>query len=72
LPTTILSTEGDFISFEAESPGFSYFAIGTKAPTEELTAFAIIDMIRAFYQGNSTLTQFELIDKVREFYAKSK
>jgi len=72
LPTTILSTEGDFISFEAESPGFSYFAIGTKAATEELTAFTIIDMIRAFFQGKSTLTQFEIIDTIREFYTKSK
>jgi PGF-pre-PGF domain-containing protein len=69
LKTTLLSSDDKYAYYEAESPGFSYFAIGTRT---ELTAFAIIDMIRAFYQGKSTLTQFELIDKVREFYAKSK
>ena len=71
LKTTLLSTDTKFAYYESETPGFSYFAIGTRTETGGLTAFAIIDMIRAFFQGKSTLTQFEIIDSIRGFYTKA-
>lgn len=34
----------------------------------KVTAFDLIDMIRAFYEGTSTKTAFDIIDSIRKFY----
>ena len=68
LPTTSVSSDADKYVYEAETPGFSIFAIsGAQKPS----AFQIIDAIRAFYAGTSKLTAFDIIDMIRKFYATS-
>ncbi|HLD18706.1 MAG TPA: PGF-pre-PGF domain-containing protein, partial [Candidatus Nanoarchaeia archaeon] len=66
LETKLVSSDGSFANYEAVTPGFSTFAIGNKEAGT--SAFAIIDMIRDFYAGTSTLTAFDIIDQIRSFY----
>lgn len=66
LSTTFASSDETYVYYEADTPGFSYFAIGNKVGGT--TAFAIIDMIRGFYEGTSSLTAFDIIDNIRSFY----
>ncbi|MEK6945978.1 MAG: PGF-pre-PGF domain-containing protein, partial [Nanoarchaeota archaeon] len=66
LSTAMTSSDADNVWFGAVTPGFSYYAVGGKAGGSG--AFAIIDMIREFYAGTSTLTAFDIIDKIRAFY----
>ena len=66
LTTTMASSDETYVYYEAETPGFSYFAIGNKVGGT--SAFAIIDMIREFYEGTSSLTAFDIIDNIRSFY----
>jgi len=37
LPTTLLSSDENYVYYEATTPGFSYFAIGEKVAEEEMT-----------------------------------
>jgi len=65
LATTKVDSDGTYVYYEATTTGFSYYAIGTGAVSG---AFEIIDAIRAFYDGTSTLTAFDIIDMIRSFY----
>ena len=66
LSTSVKSTDSTYVNFEAETPGFSFFAVGSATGGGD--AFAIIDAIRGFYAGTSSLTAFEIIDMIRAFY----
>ncbi len=66
LETKLTSSDGSFAHYQAITPGFSTFAIGNRVTGTG--AFAIIDMIRDFYAGASSLTAFDVIDKIRAFY----
>ena len=66
LTTLVLSSDQARYVYEAETPGFSTFAI---SGVQKLTAFQIIDAIRGFYAGTSKLTAFDIIDLIRRFYA---
>jgi len=66
LATTLVSSGADKYVYEAETPGFSTFAISGE---QKLTAFQIIDTIRAFYSGSSKYSAFDIIDFIRGFYA---
>jgi len=66
LTTTVTGTDDTYVNYEAETPGFSFFAIGSKTGGGD--AFAIIDAIREFYAGTSTSTAFDIIDLIRAFY----
>ncbi|MFH1849113.1 MAG: PGF-pre-PGF domain-containing protein [archaeon] len=65
LPTEKVSGDADYVYYRAASPGLSYFAVGQKTT---LTAFDVIDIIRAFYAGTTPYTAFEIIDLIRGFY----
>ena len=60
------SADTAYVAYEALTPGFSTFAIGSKETGS--SAFAIIDMIRDFYAGASKLAAFDIIDAIRSFY----
>ena len=66
LITRVTGTDSIYVNFEADAPGFSYFAVGSKSGGGD--AFAIIDAIREFYSGTSSLSAFEIIDMIRGFY----
>ena len=66
LDTKLVSSDSSYARYEAITPGFSTFAIGTREAG--ISAFAIIDMIRDFYAGTSKLTAFDIIDQIRAFY----
>ena len=66
LITRVTGTDSIYVNFEADAPGFSFFAIGSKSGGGD--AFAIIDAIRGFYAGTSSLSAFEIIDMIRGFY----
>ena len=69
LSTSVKSTDSTYVNFEAESPGFSFFAVGSATGGGDTgDAFEIIDAIRKFYAGTSSLTAFEIIDMIRAFY----
>jgi len=68
LPTKKTGEDGAYYFFEAESPGFSKFAVIAKT-SAEMTAFEIIDTIKNFYKGESAYTAFEIIDIIKGFYA---
>lgn len=69
LSTKKTGEDATYVHYEAETPGFSTFAITGKKKVAPTTAFGIIDEIRAFYAGTSIYTSFELIDIIRSFYA---
>ena len=66
LATAVVSSDSGEYVYEAETPGFSVFAISGEQST---SAFQIIDAIRDFYAGTSKLTPFDIIDMIRKFYA---
>ena len=66
LTTVVVSSGQAKYVYEAETPGFSIFAI---SGVQKLTAFQIIDAIRGFYAGTSKLSAFDIIDLIRRFYA---
>jgi len=67
ISVTVTGTDDTYVNYAADVPGLSFFAIGSKAAAEGL-AFEIIDAIREFYAGTSSLTAFDIIDKIRAFY----
>ncbi len=69
LTTKKISEDVNNAYYEAETPGFSTFAISGRKKVAPTTAFGIIDEIRAYYAGSSIYTEFELIDIIRKFYA---
>ncbi|MBI2130247.1 PGF-pre-PGF domain-containing protein [Candidatus Woesearchaeota archaeon] len=66
LATTKTGSDQNNVMYQANTPGFSAFAVGASGGGG--SAFEIIDAIRAFYDGTSTLTAFDIIDKIRAFY----
>ena len=66
LDTTVATSDTTYANYEAVTPGFSYFAVGNKVAGT--AAFVIIDAIREFYEGTSSLTAFDIIDMIRAFY----
>ncbi|MFH1642827.1 MAG: PGF-pre-PGF domain-containing protein [Nanoarchaeota archaeon] len=66
LPTTKVTSDANEVTYEATSPGFSYFAITSKSSS----AFAIIDTINSFYSGTSDQTAFNIIDQINSFYGQ--
>ena len=69
LPTTRVSDSSSASIYEAETPGFSTFAISGEEIGEKLTAFQLIDIIRDFYAGTTSYTAFDIIDLIRNFYS---
>lgn len=67
LPTIIVSSEGNVVTFQATTPGFSYFAIASKESTK-IDLLGILDEVRNFYAGTSSYTLLDLLDKVRSSY----
>ncbi|MFH1642828.1 MAG: PGF-pre-PGF domain-containing protein, partial [Nanoarchaeota archaeon] len=67
LPTTKVTGDANDVTFEAISPGFSYFAITAKSVS---TAFGIIDTINSFYTGATDMTAFNIIDQINSFYGQ--
>ena len=67
LATVVVSSDSGKYVYEAETPGFSIFAISGEQAT---SAVQIIDAIRDFYAGTSKLTAFDIIDMIRKFYSK--
>ena len=66
LVTKVTGTDNTYVNFDADIPGFSSFAIGSSSGGGD--AFAIIDAIRGFYAGTSSLAAFDIIDLIRAFY----
>ncbi|MFH1849100.1 MAG: tandem-95 repeat protein [archaeon] len=70
LPTEKVSADSEYVYYKATSPGLSYFAVGVKtAAPAPATAFEVIDIIKAFYDGTSPYNAFEIIDIIRSFYS---
>ncbi|MBI2651785.1 PGF-pre-PGF domain-containing protein [Candidatus Woesearchaeota archaeon] len=67
LATKIISdSDANYINYEAETPGLSYFAIGSKAAASaELQA--ILDMIDSFY-AKGTPTLIQILDAIDAYY----
>ncbi|MBI4438752.1 PGF-pre-PGF domain-containing protein [Candidatus Woesearchaeota archaeon] len=70
LTTAFVKEDSTYYYFEAETPGFSVFAITgeKKSAQSKVTAFQITDAIRGFYAGSSSYTAFSLVDLIRKFY----
>lgn len=66
LTTSLVSSGNGKYVYEAETPGFSVFAVSGE---QKFTAFQVIDAIREFYAGSSKYTAFGIIDLIRAFYA---
>jgi PGF-pre-PGF domain-containing protein len=67
LVTKVTGTDDTYVNYEAETPGFSYFAVGSKAAASaELQV--ILDMIDSFYATGSP-TLIEILDAIDAYYA---
>ena len=67
LAVKVTGTDDTYVNYEAETPGFSYFAIGSKtAASAELQA--ILDMIDSFYATGSP-SLIEILDAIDAYYS---
>lgn len=66
LTTTLVLQDSMFYYYEAETPGFSIFAIVGKKVA--ITMMQLLDTVRSFYEGTSPYTMMEILDQIRIFY----
>ena len=67
LTTKVTGTDDNYVNYEAETPGLSYFAVGSRtAASAELQA--ILDMIDSFYATGSP-TLIAILDAIDAYYS---